>query len=170
MYKIILCAILSFFFLNTAYAGETRNINFAAFQKADKAFEYEPIVLGAFSDFISAMKGSQVLVLAHTADAIDGDVMAVHMDVLRDEKGKFGDFGINCEMIFKDDSTATNPSYMIGGLCKIIRIGRGQDLKLSAIIPQMDVPDTAQGIDAWVMLYEDKQTGIAFYANVSASK
>lgn len=153
-----------------AFAGGARNVNFAAFQKVDPGFEFEPIVLGRFSDFIATMEGSQILVLAHTDDAIDGDVITVQTDVLRDESGELGDFGLNCQMSFKDESTATNPSYMVGGLCKIIRIGRGQNLDLSAVIPHTDVPDTAQGIDAWVLLHEDKETGIAFYANVSASK
>jgi len=169
MYRLLLCFLLTLFCWSSVHAGEARNINFAAFQKSDTNFEFEPIVLGSFGDFISAMKGSQVLVLVHTDNAIDGDVIIAHMDVLRDENGTLGDFGINCEMSFKDESTAENPSYMIGGLCKIIRVGRGQNLKLKSIIIPVDVPDTAQGIDAWVMIHEDKQTGIAFYANVSSS-
>lgn len=153
-----------------AFAEGARNVNFAAFQKVAPDFEFEPIVLGKFSDFIVAMEGAQILVLAHTNDAVDGDVITVQTDVLRDESGALGDFGLNCQLSFKDESTADSPSYMLGGLCKIIRMGRGQKLNLSSVIPHTDVPDTAQGIDAWVKLHEDKQTGIAFYANVSGSR
>ncbi len=151
---------------SAATAGEARHVNFAAFEKQKADFEYEAIVLGKFSDFISAMEGSQILILSHTADAVDGDVINIQQDVLREDKGKLGDFGINCQLSFVDESTADTTSYAIGGLCRIIQIGHGKNLKLTAIIPAASLPDTAQGIDAWVELYEDEKTGIAFYANV----
>jgi len=150
-----------------ATAGESRNVNFAAFEKVKKNFEFDPIVLGKFSDFIATMDGAQVLILSHTADSIDGDVINIQQDVLRDSQGGLGDTGINCQLSFKDESTASNTSYAIGGLCKILKVGAGQNKKLTAIIPPASLPDTAQGVEAWVMLYEDEASGIAFYANVS---
>ncbi len=170
LYRGLLCLLFLLPSWGLAHAGETRSINFAAFQKLDKSFEFEPIVVGKFSDFIVAMQGSQVLVLAHTSSAVDGDVITLQTSVLRDEEGAFGDFGIDCQMSFKDESTATDTSFLIGGLCKIIRKGRGQNLKLLAPIPHTFIPDTAQGSESWIMLYEDTKTGIAFYANVSAAK
>ncbi|GMQ99825.1 MAG: hypothetical protein BMS9Abin18_0652 [Zetaproteobacteria bacterium] len=157
--------------MNPAMAGGgARNVNFAAFQKVDAGFEYDAIVLGKFSDFIKAMDGTQVLLLSHTADAVDGDVINVQQDVLREDKGVLSDFGINCQMSFRDESTSDNTSYAIGGMCKIIEVGHGKNLKLTVIIPMISVPDTAQGIDAWVLLDEDEKTGIAFYGNVSTSR
>jgi len=157
--------------ITTALAGGgMRNVNFAAFQKVKAGFEYEAIVLGKFSDFIKAMDGAQVLLLSHTADAMDGDVINIQQDVLREDKGSLGDFGINCQLSFEDESSADNTSYAIGGLCKIIQVGRGKNIRLTAIIPMASVPDTAQGIDVWVELDEDEKTGIAFYANVSTSE
>lgn len=153
-----------------ANAGESRHVNFAAFQKSKADFEYEAIVLGKFADFIHAMDGAQVLLISHTADAVNGDVINIQQDVLRENKGALGDFGINCQMSFLDESTPQNTSYAIGGLCKIIRVGNGKDIRLSAVIPMASLPDTAQGVDAWVELYEDETTGIAFYANVSGSR
>jgi len=154
--------------ISGALAGESRHINFAAFQKESPNFEYEAIVLGKFSDFINAMDGAQVLILSHMADAVDGDVINIQQDVLREENGALGDFGINCQLSFKDESDAESTSYAIGGICRIIQIGKGKELKLVAVIPSASLPDTAQGIDAWVELYEDEKTGIAFYANVSS--
>jgi len=154
----------------TAQAGEARHVNFAAFQKSAPGFEYEAIVLGKFSDFIAAMDGAQVLMLSHTADAIDGDVISIQTDVLRDENGNLGDFGINCQLSFKDESTKEYTSYAIGGLCRIIEMGRGKKTNLTAIISPASLPDTSQGVDAWVELYEDEATGIAFYANVGKAK
>lgn len=153
-----------------ANAGESRHVNFAAFEKSKADFEYEAIVLGKFADFIHAMDGAQVLLISHTADAVNGDVINIQQDVLRENKGALGDFGINCQMSFVDESTPQNTSYAIGGLCKIIQVGNGKDIRLSAVIPMASLPDTAQGVDAWVELYEDETTGIAFYANVSGSR
>jgi len=68
-------------------AAEIRNVNFAVFQKQSDDFEFEAIVLGKFSDFIDEMKGAQVLLISHTTDSIDGDVINVQQDVLRDSEG-----------------------------------------------------------------------------------
>jgi len=150
-----------------ATAGEIRSVNFAAFQKVDKNFEYEAVVEGQFSDFIAAMKGSQILALAHTAGAIDGDVITLQTSVLRDESGSLGDFGVDCQLSYKDESTKEDTSFLLGGLCKIIHVGRGENLRKTLFIPHTNIPDTSQGFEGWFMLDEDENTGIAFYANVS---
>ncbi len=160
-------AVLLLLLPNLAVAGDARNVNFAAFQKVDKGFEYEAVVEGQFSDFIAAMKGAQILALAHTAGALDGDVITLQTSVLRDESGNLGDFGIDCQLSFKDESTKTDTSYLLGGLCKIIHVGRGENLRKTLFIPHANIPDTSQGFEGWFMLDEDEATGIAFYANVS---
>jgi len=161
---IVLLAIL---FPVLAQASEVRNVNFAAFQKVDPSFEFEPIVEGKFANFIKAMEGSQVLALAHTADAKDGDVITLQTSVLRDESGSLGDFGLDCQLSFKDESTKMDTSYLLGGLCKVIHVGRGQDVRATLLIPHTNIPDTSQGFEGWFMLDEDEKTGVAFYANVS---
>jgi len=149
-----------------AVAGEARNVNFAAFEKQSPSFQFEAGIVGKFSDFIAAMEGSQVLVLSHTADAVGGDVINIQQDVLRQESDGLGDYGINCSLSFSDESTADSTSFLLGGLCTILRTGRGDESKIRAIIPKVNVPDTALGADVWVKIHEDKGTGIAFYANV----
>ncbi len=153
-----------------AMAGDVRNVNFAAFQKVDKDFEFSPIVEGTFSDFIAAMEGSQILALAHTAGAIDGDVITLQTSVLRDESGSLGDFGVDCQLSYKDESTKEDTSFLLGGLCKVIQVGRGKNVRDTLFIPHTNIPDTSQGFDGWFMLDEDEKTGIAFYANVSVSE
>jgi len=155
-------------FSTEAVAGDARNVNFAAFQKVDPNFEFDPIVLGKFSDFIAVMDGAQILILSHTADSINNDVINIQQDVLRQGKDGLGDVGINCQLSYLDESTPESTSYEIGGFCKILDVGDGRENKLLAIIPMTGLPDTAQGVDAWVMLYEDEASGTAFYANVSA--
>lgn len=171
MLQVIKQMLLAFLLLalttTTAIAGETRNVNFAAFQKVDASFEFDPIVLGKFSDFISVMDGAQILILSHTADSINGDVINIQQDVLRQGVNGLGDVGINCQLSYLDESTPENTSFEVGGFCKILDVGDGHDKKLMAVIPMTGLPDTAQGVEAWVMLHEDSESGIAFYANVS---
>lgn len=146
-------------------ATEARHVNFAAFQKISPGFEFDPIVVGEFSDFIQAMEGSQILVLSHTGDAVSGDVLNIQQDVLREGKNGLDDHGINCSLSFHIEGAGESPEYSLGGLCKIIRTGSGKNI--TAIIPPASLPDTAQGFNAWIELYEDEKYGIAFYANVS---
>ncbi|MDX8405115.1 MAG: hypothetical protein R8K50_03095 [Mariprofundus sp.] len=146
-------------------AGELRNVNFAVFQKIDDSFEFDAIVLGKFSDFITAMEGSQVLLLSHTRDSVDGDVINIQQDVLRDSEDGLNDQGINCSMSFRDHSTDDDTSFELGGMCKMID---SLNENVLAIIPMASLPDTEQGIEAWVEIYEDEDNGIAFYANVSS--
>jgi len=157
-------------FVGSAYAEETKHVNIAAFHKVKADYEFEAIVLGRFSDFIAEMeKGSQVVFLNHTAGIQDHDVITFNADVLREggDEG-FSDHGVNCSFSFTDESTEDNTSYSIGGLCSIL-LG-GESKKVKAIIPSADLPDTSQGIDVWVMIYEDEETGLAFYANVTTTK
>jgi len=148
-------------------AAEIRNINFAIFQKNSSDFEFEPIVLGRFSDFIEAMHGSQILLLSHTKDSIDGDVINLQQDVLRESSEGLNDIGISCTLTFADLSTEQDTSFEIGGLCKILD---SLNENVTAIIPMASLPDTDQGIDAWVELFEDEKNGIAFYANVGSGE
>ncbi len=148
-------------------AAEIRNINFAVFQKSTPEFEFEPIVLGRFSDFIEAMNGSQILLLSHTKDSIDGDVINLQQDVLRESSEGLNDIGISCTLTFSDLSTEEDTSFELGGLCKIID---SLNENVTAIIPMASLPDTDQGIDAWVELFEDESSGIAFYANVGTGE
>jgi len=150
-----------------SFAGEVRNVNFAAFEKVSQDFEFEPIVEGKFSDFIAGMQGSQILALAHTADAKDGDVITMQTSVLRDNSGNLGDYGLDCQLSFKDESEGEDSSYLLGGVCRVIQVGGGKNIRSVLIIPHTNIPDTSQGFDGWFMLDEDEETGVAFYANVS---
>ncbi len=145
-----------------AQAANTRHLNFIVFQKVQKGFEFEPLVVGDFAQFIAAMKGAKVLLLAHTAEATDGDVINMQTNVLREKGGALGDEGVECQLSFKDESTPGNPMFTVGGICRVRLPGR----TLKHVIPPTALPDTTQGVNAWVMLDEDEQAGVAFYANV----
>ncbi|MDQ6973493.1 MAG: hypothetical protein Q9M10_01305, partial [Mariprofundaceae bacterium] len=121
-------------------------------------------------DFIAEMeKGSEIVFLNHTTDVQNHDVITFNADVLREAKDNaFEDNGVNCSISFTDASDAENTAYSIGGLCTMLLSNNGQHEKVHFIIPEADLPDTSQGIDVWVMIYEDEKTGIAFYANVTS--
>jgi len=159
----LLCAFCVMPFVSSS--AEIRNVNFAVFQKVDSDFEFEAIVVGKFSDFIQAMDGAQILLLSHSKNSINGDVINLQQDVLRESDGELNDIGINCSLNFLDMSTDENTAFELGGLCKIID---SLNTNVTAIIPMISLPDTEQGIDAWVELYEDENNAIAFYANVSS--
>ncbi len=160
---ILLCLMIGAPLITTA--TEIRNINFAVLQKVSDGFEFEPIVLGKFSDFINVMEGSQLLLLSHTRNSITEDVINLQQDVLRESSEGLNDIGISCSLSFLETSEdENNLSFEIGGLCKILD---SLNENISAIIPMASLPDSDQGIEAWVELYEDEESGTAFYANVS---
>ncbi len=145
-------------------ATEIRNINFAVFQKVSDSFEFDPIVMGKFSDFIDVMEGSQILLLSHTRNSITEDVINLQQDVLRESSEGLNDIGISCSLTFLETSEDDDDlSFELGGMCKILD---SLNENVTAIIPMASLPDTDQGMEAWVELYEDEASGIAFYANV----
>jgi len=162
-------AVFSIVMIAPAQANDIKHLNIAAFHKTMANYEFEAIVLGRFSDFIAEMeKGSQVIFLNHMAGVQDNDVITINADVLRESsKDGFHDNGVSCSFSFIDESTADNTSYLVGGLCTIFMSNNGVHEKVKAIIPSANLPDTSQGIDVWVMIYEDEKTGTAFYANVT---
>jgi len=167
--RIHVCLLLGLFCMVPllSSAAEIRNVNFAVFQKEDDDFEFEAIVLGKFSDFIDAMTGSQILLLSHSTNSVDGDVINLQQDVLRESQGELNDIGINCSLNFRDHSTDDSTAFELGGICKILD---SLNANIKVIIPMTSLPDTEQGVEAWLELYEDEENGIAFYANVSADE
>jgi len=164
---LMLCSALWFMPLS-AQADDTRSVNFVIFMKSAPAFEYDPIMFGGFSSFIKAMDGAELLLLSHSAKSQDGDILNLQQDVLRDqEDGTFSDIGINCQLSFHSKMLFNELEYSVNGNCQIIAKFHGQAITLKAKIPLTELPDTAQGHDVWIEVYEDKRSGIAFYANVS---
>jgi hypothetical protein len=87
--------------------------------------------------------------------------------LLDQKNGKFSDIGINCQLSFHYQTVLKELEYSVNGNCQIIAKFHGQAITLKAKIPLTELPDTAQGHDVWIEVYEDKRSGISFYANVS---
>ncbi len=151
------------FSITSVEANDFRSVNIAVFQKESSSFDFDPIVVGSFKDFIGVMEGSQVLLISHTAGAKNGDVINIQQDVLSEVNGTFNDAGINCQFSFGSEYDGENTTFSIAGICHIL--GKN-NTDLKEIISPTMLPDALQGEDAWVELYENEKTGIAFYANV----
>ena len=169
MGKILAVLSLSVMMSVSAQAAGTTYVNIAAFHKVNAGYEFEPAVFGKFSEFIAEMeKGSEIMFLNHTSGVKTDDVITFNASVLRDETGAdFGDNGVNCSFNYKVEGEGDQAAYNIGGLCHLlVNMGEKQE-KVKVVIPSADLPDTSEGVDVWAMIYEDKETGTAFYANVS---
>jgi len=153
---------------STAQADNGRSVNFLVFIKAQPHFEYDPIMFGDFSHFIQEMKGANLLLLSHSAKSIDGDVINLQQDVLKEvSNDKFTDVGVNCQINFHTVPDGSDIEYQLGGNCQILENFKGNFITIKAQIPKTDLPDSAKGTDVWMEVYEDARSGIAFYANVS---
>jgi hypothetical protein len=152
-----------------AWAGESRSVNFVIFKKADAGYEYDPIMFGSFSRFIKAMHGAQLLLLNHSGSSVNGDVLNLQQDILREQAGdRMSDVGINCQLTFHTMPVGGNIEYSLNGDCQIMESYLTGGRTLHAKIPLTELPDTVQGDDVWIEIYEDSKSGIAFYANVSS--
>jgi len=152
----------------SAYADDSRSLNFIILEKTTASFDYDPIIFGGFSDFIRAMGGAKVALLSHSAKSLSGDVINLQQDVLKESAlGEFDDVGVNCQLTFTYDGSADDVEYHIGGDCQIHGRFNGESMKLKAHVPTTDLADSAKTGDIWIQVYEDKKSGIAFYANAS---
>ncbi len=153
----------------TAQADESsRSLDFIIFEKSKAGFEYDPIVFGGFAKLIRAMDGAQVALLSHTAKSLSGDVINLQQDILQEgTKGEFEDVGVNCQLTFTYDGPVDDVEYHIAGDCQIHGNFNGESIKLKAHVPTTDLADSAKTGDIWIEVYEDKKSGVAFYASVS---
>lgn len=85
-------------------------------------------------------------------------MITLQTSALHDNAGELGDFGLDCHLGYKNESTDNEISHTLAGLCKIIWVGRGQDSRKVILIQQKNITDSDYA--------EDKEAGIAFYATV----
>jgi len=139
-------------------AAESKNMNIAVFSKVASDFEFKPSIQGDFATLISAMKGSQVRLISHARNVSNGDMVRLQQDVLRETDNGLSDLGINCNLTFFEQVAE---SFKVGGMCKLMDSLNGN---VNAVIAMVTLPST----ETWVQLYEDKNSGIAVYGNITA--
>jgi len=170
--RYMMCMLIAAMFAmssTVAQADDSRSINFIVFEKSKAGFEFDPIMFGDFSDFIRAMEGAQLLLLSRSAKSINGDVINLQQDILKEAAvGDFEDVGVNCQLTFTHDGKGNDLEYHLTGDCQIHGQFNGQSMKLKSHIPTTDLPDAKTiGKNIWMQIYENKKSGIAFYANVN---
>jgi len=149
-----------------SHAGESRSVNFAAFQLHDKSSEFEGVVEGDLLTFLTTMKDKKMLAIIHTEGAYSGDVVTLQTSVLHDAAGGLGDYGLECELSFKEVHEAKEIFYSLGGVCRINRIGHGRSEKYVLIIPPTPIPDTISKSEEWYLFDEDETSGVGFFVNI----
>lgn len=136
------------------------HVNIAIFHKlhGKESFVYPKDI--AVRDILHALQGNaQFISLNHTSGLIDGDIITLANDVLREgANDSFEDFGVDCQLSvrFKGDGVS------VAGICQILMVDQdGREIEHKAIVK----PTLLQGGKGWVLLYYDAEDGIAIYAN-----
>jgi len=136
------------------------HVNIAIFHKlhGQEAYVYPHDI--ASHDILNVTQGkAQFIALSHTAGILDGDVLTISNDVLRENAGKdFEDFGVDCQITVH----SKNNNVSLAGLCEILMIDQdGREIEHKAIVK----PTTIERGKDWVLLYDDEEDGIAIYAD-----
>lgn len=134
------------------------HINIAAFHKlhGQEAFAYPATISG---NILSELKGkAQFIFVNHTAGLEDQDVIVVGNDVLRENAGEFANFGVDCQM----SVSISGADVKMGGMCEVLIYDQDhRQLENKLLVKPVAIPSG----DQWSLLYDDKEDGIAIYAN-----
>jgi hypothetical protein len=136
------------------------HVNIAIFHKlhGQEAYVYPQHI--ASHDILNTTQGkAQFIALSHTAGVLDGDVLTISNDVLRENAGKgFEDFGVDCQLTIHIKNNNVN----LAGICEILMVDQdGRGIEHKAIVK----PTTMESGKDWVLLYYDEEDGIAIYAD-----
>ncbi|MDQ6987246.1 MAG: hypothetical protein Q9M25_05545 [Mariprofundaceae bacterium] len=134
------------------------HVNIAIFHKlhGQDGFTYPKNI--AKAEILHAMDGkAQFISINHTAGLKDGDVVTIANDVLREDAGHFGDFGVDCQMsIHIKGSDVT-----LAGMCQILIVDQDhREINHKGIVKATTI-DAGSG---WKLIYYDAEDGIAVYA------
>ncbi len=135
------------------------HLNIAIFHKVhgQEAFQYPDTI--AKSDILSSMLSkAQFISINHTAGLLDGDVVTIANDVLRDNAGAFDDFGVDCQIIVHVKEALVT----LSGLCQMMVMDQDhRKVEHKGMIKPFAMK---HGSD-WQLIYYDAEDGIAVYAD-----
>jgi len=135
------------------------HVNIAAFHKlhGQEGFTFPEHIED--HNILHALDGkAQFIFMNHTAGLKDGDVITVSNDVLREDAGRFEDFGVDCQITVH----VKGRDVSLAGMCEFLMIDQDyREIDHKGIVtPKMMPP----GQD-WVLIYYDAEDGIAIYAD-----
>jgi len=145
-----------------AGAKNEHHINIGIFQRfaPEKEFSFPSKI--SESDILNVLSvGSRYISLTHSATLRNGDVISIANDVLSKHDGELEDDGIDCQF----SVTILEPDVKLAGICEIMARVNGHTEEHDIIIK----PTVLHTGSDWTLLYLDKESGIAVYANSELS-
>jgi len=142
-------------------------LNIAAFEKRNATFEFDPIIMGKYSDLLASMESNaDIIFLNRTPPIRDKDMINLQVDAMRMVKGVLSNGGLNCHFSFDNESDEESEFYSVAGLCTLLIAENGGTRKVRAPIKRVMLSDANYGNNIWMKVYEDKVNGIILYADV----
>jgi len=152
---------------NNAQADEMVRLNIAAFTKKEADFKFDPIISGTYAQLFEGMQThADVIFLNRTPVLRDKDVVNLQEDALRMSQGELSNGGLNCQFSFDNESDDESQFYSIAGMCNLLFAEDSGTRSVRAYIKRTMLSDVNYGMNVWIKIYEDKETGLALYADV----
>lgn len=161
-------AMIAQIFPSIALADEHVRLNIAAFEKRATDFSFESIITGSYADLFTTMQAkADVVFLNRTPVLRDKDVVNLQLDALRMASNKqLSNAGLNCQFSFDNESDEDSQFYSIAGMCSMLEASETGTEKVRAFIKRTMLSDATYGMNVWMKIYEDREKGIAIYADV----
>ncbi|OIO66378.1 MAG: hypothetical protein CO186_06180 [Zetaproteobacteria bacterium CG_4_9_14_3_um_filter_49_83] len=149
-------------------ADDMVRLNIAAFETRVAGFSFDAIITGTYADLFNNVKGkADIIYLTRTPVLLNGDVLNIQIDALRmASNNKLSNEGLNCQIIFDNQSDEASQFYSISGLCTMLEATDTGTNKIKAYIKRTMLSDANYNMNVWIKIYEDKVQGMAIYADV----
>ena len=151
-----------------AMADDMVRLNIAAFERRDASFQFDSIITGTYADLFNIMKNkADIVFLNRTPVLLNGDVINFQIDALRMASNqKLANAGVNCQFSFDNESDEDSEFYSIAGLCRLFEPTDIGTNKVKAVIKRTMLSDANYNMNVWMKIYENKEQGLALYADV----
>jgi len=151
-----------------AQAADPVRLNITAFEKRTPSFVFDPIITGTYAELFATMSGkADVVFLTRTPALLDKDVINLQVDALRmASNSKLANEGLNCQFSFDNETDEDSQFYSVAGVCSLLHASDKGTETVRAFIKRVTLSEANYGNNVWLLIYEDKQRGIAIYADV----
>ncbi len=157
--------------IDTAMAADEVRLNIVAFEKRDNTFQFDPIVIGTYSDLLRGIEGhADIVFLNRTPPIRDKDIINLQVDALRLVDNNLANGGLNCQFSFDNESDEGSAFYSVAGLCTLLYVEGKGTRKVRVPIKRVMLSEANYGNNVWLRIYENSQQGIVIYADVDPAK
>lgn len=147
------------------FSGGTNmtHINIAAFYKlhGQENFQYPNSIKGSHGALLTQLEGkAHFIFINHTSGLKNKDVILIGNDVLRENAGKFEDFGVDAQLTVE----MQDKDVFIAGMVQMLMVDdNNRVIEHKGFIKKTLLPK--ESIAGWKLVYNNKEDGIAIYAN-----